>query len=141
MVPEQKRAWFIIGVFAVAVVCFLLLIPFVGAKRAVGGFGVFGLAGLTPILFRKKRDSNEVAEDERDKAIAEKATLGGGISSYTAVVLVCMITWAVFKNQGKEVIGIGVLPHIVGVALTVLFTVRSITILILYGRERTDGQN
>ena len=41
--------------------------------------------------------------------------LPGGVS-YTAVILVCMITWFICKYQGKESISIEVLPRIVVVA-------------------------
>lgn len=141
MVPEQKRAWFIVAAFGLALACFLALIPLVGVSIALAGFGVFGIGGLAPLLFRKKADPSEVELDERDKIIAQKATLGGGMSSYGAVILTCMATWEIYRSQGKQFIEIDILPLIVGCCGIVFFLARSITLLVLYGREGTDGQD
>ena len=89
MVPEQKRAWFLLAVVAVALLVGVALIPLAGVG-AWGGLGILGLVGFTPLLFRKKRGPGEVAVDERDKMILEKATLRGGMTSYLWFVLACM---------------------------------------------------
>ena len=142
MSAEQKRAWFVLGVIASALTCFLVLIPLIGMKPACGAFGLLGLTGLMPLLFRKKGDAEEVALDERDGAILAQATLLGGMTSYVAFVLACMASWFIYYMfQGETTISIHVLPMMVGVAAIVLLVVRAITILVLYGREACDGED
>ena len=64
------------------------------------------------------------------------ASLGGGMVSYLAFVLACMGTWfAVFVWQEERSVSVHVLSLITGVGAIVFFTVRSIAILVLYGRQ------
>ena len=86
MRPEQKRAWLAIVMFAVTLIVFLILLPFIGAKAAWGAFGLFGLVGLGPAVFRDKPDEAGVTEDERDKAILHMATMVGGMTDRKSVV-------------------------------------------------------
>ena len=141
MVPEQKRAWFTLAVIALAAAVFAALIPAVGVKPATGAFGLCGLLGLTPLLFRKQRDPSEVALDERDVNILRKATLLGGMSSYLAFVIACMTVWFVRMIQGEQTLSIHVLPAIVGCGAIVLLLVRAIATLALYGRGEARGQD
>ncbi len=135
MLPEQKRAWFAVAVFAVAFVCYVLLTFLVGPKPAFAASGLLGLWGLTPVLFRKKRDPAEVAFDERDTMILKKATLVGAIISYEVFYMASFVPWGVYYWQGKETISIHVLPLIAFSGGIVLMVARAIGILILYGRE------
>ena len=141
MVRQQKMAWFVIVVFILAFVNFAVLLSFQRAQVAFAGFGVFGFGGLAPLLFRKKAAPEEVDIDERDKAIAKTAALGAAMMSYGAFILTCMLTWEFCRHQGKEVVSIHVLPTIVGIGGMVFFVTWAITIVVLYGRERTDGEN
>jgi uncharacterized Tic20 family protein len=142
--PEQKRAWFVLGVFAVALTGFLLLTPLLGAG-AWGAFGVLGFWGLPPLLWLyRRRHSEEVSMDERDQLIAQKATLAGGMASYLVFVLAGMITWFVRMFRGDQMfrdrtISIHVLPLIVLCGAIALVVVRAVTTLVLYGRGASDA--
>ena len=87
---------------------------------------------ILPLLIRKKRVPGDVSEDERDKIIAERATLAGGMSSYAAVVLVCIIPQIRCWIQGEELIDVDILSCVLISGLTALFTVRSIAVLVMY---------
>ncbi len=141
MVREQKQAWCLLGLFAAAFSISTLLILLVSVKLAPLGFGVFFLGFFVPLVGRKKRDEAEVDMDERDKMIAQKATLGGAMLSMTVFMLACLITWSVYRNQNKESISIEALPLIVNAGAMTFWIVRSIMVVVLYGRERSDGQN
>ena len=141
MVREQKQAWFTIVVFLLTLITFVILLYFVRPIVAVAGFAVFGLAGLTPLLFRKKADPTEVDIDERDAGIGKTAALAGAMMSYGAFILACMILWSVCYYQGKEVVSIHTLPIIVFIGGMVLYVARAIVILVLYGREPKDVQD
>ena len=82
-----------------------------------------------------------MASDERDNAIETKALVNGGMSSYLAVLVTCVITWGTYCYQGKEVISTGSLIRVVQPSIFVFFLAYAVTILVLYGRERTDGQD
>jgi len=141
MVPEQKRAWFTLAVIALVAAVFAALVPALGVKPAAAAFGLSGLLGLTPLLFRKQRDPSEVALDERDMDILRKATLLGGMSSYLAFVIACMTVWFVRMIQGDKALSIHVLPVIVCCGGIVLLLVRAIATLVLYGRGETHGRD
>jgi len=141
MSQEQKQSVFIVLVFAASAILFAVLIPLVGMNLAPTAFGVMGLGGLAPLLFRSRRQQGEVASDERDEGIAKKATLGGAMCSYGVFIAGCLVPWTVCKEMGKEVISIHVLPWIAGAGIIVFFVARAITILVLYGREGRHGEN
>lgn len=149
MLANQKRAWFVLSVFAVALAGVLVAAPFAGLG-ALGAFGLLGLWGLIPLLFRKKRDPARVATDERDMMVLQKAALLGGMMSYMWFVSACMVLWFIhmyqdfihlyqdfgdFANFGGKTISIQVLPVIVGGGAITLTVVTAVAALILYGRE------
>ena len=141
MLLEQKQSWCIVVAFAFALAVFLVLIPLIGLKIAWGAFGLTGLGGLAPVIFRVKRKAGEVDVDERDKMIAPKATMGGVMLGLNTAIAVCMILWSVYRAQGKDAISINILPIIVFATMMVFWVARGITILILYGREPKDVQD
>lgn len=141
MRPEQKRAWLAIVMFAVTLIVFLILLPFIGAKAAWGAFGLFGLVGLGPAVFRDKPDEAGVTEDERDKAILHMATMVGGMTSYVAFVAACMSAWFIYMWNGWEEIGINYLPFVTVCGLVTLFVARAVMILVLYERGGPRERN
>jgi apolipoprotein N-acyltransferase len=138
MNAEEKSAWFIIGVSTAALIAFLILAPFLGFKAAMGSFGLFGFAGLTPLFFRKQ--PGKVVADERDRIIVRKAAVAGGMSSYLVFVAGCMAAWLIKMVRSEATIDIAVLPLLVFFGAVVLFLVRSVALLVLYRREVGYGQ-
>lgn len=142
MSQEQKIAWLVVGAFAAGVVAFLVLVAVFGKViPAFGGFGFLGFAGLGPLIFRKKRKVDVVGSDERDRMIAQKATLAGAMMSYGIFLLGCMGTWTFYHRQGQELISIYALPSIAGAGGITYYVARSIAILILYGRAKRNGED
>ena len=133
MTPEEKRAWFGLGVFGVSLVLFLILLPILGI-HAWFVFSLLGLYGLTPLLFRKKPAPNEVVEDERDRAVQFKANFGAHLSAYMVMFLACMIPWFVFRGRGQETVSINALPNVVFAGMFAFIVVRCAAIVILYRR-------
>ena len=132
---EQKQAWLVVAMFGVSVIAFAALVPLVGWKVAPCGFALFGISGLSPLIFRKKTQAGQVEADERDKKIAREATLAGGMMSYLVFILACMVPWFIYHARGAETISIHRLPMIAIIGMIVLVTTRSVTLLVLYGRE------
>ena len=69
MVIQQRVAVFNLVVALIAVVCFAALLPVLGVMAAQGTFGVLGLTGFVPLIFRGKG----AVIDERDRALHLKS--------------------------------------------------------------------
>jgi hypothetical protein len=76
-------AWYCLGVLALCFATFGILTPFIGADRAVGGFGFLGLFGFLPlfpyIVFPKEK------YDERDIAFLQRALFSGFCLGFSAI--------------------------------------------------------
>jgi hypothetical protein len=129
MNAEQKRAWVILGVGTASVAGYVALVPFVGAWAALA-FGLYGLLFLVPLIGCRQ------PADERDKSIGRRATVAGGMASYLAFLLGCQcVWWAGFAWQGREQVSVHLVQIITAFGVVVFFSVRSIVILIFYGRH------
>jgi len=140
MSRQQKQSWFVVGVFLLALSVFLVLIPVVGVSAAWGAFGLFGLTGLGPLIGRKASRPGEVVSDERDRAIAARATLIAGITAFEVCVAVCMVPWFVYMFRGNASISIHILPFVVFATGITFWLVQAVAILVLYGRETSHAQ-
>ena len=145
----QKMAVFNLIVFGIAVsaaagafIVLVLIAKFAGrgidrtCYSAVAFFGIFGIAGLAPMIFKK--DKGKVTHDERDTLIERTSALGGFAASYGFFIIACMLSWAFFKNKGTIPAGLVVFFPIGG--LIVAEVVRSTILLILYRRGQADGE-
>ena len=79
--------------------------------------------------------------DERDKMIAQKATLGGAMLSMTVFMLACLIISSIYKHQNKETLSIDALGLILNAGAMTFWIARSITVVVLYGREPKNVQD
>ena len=71
-----------------------------------------------------------------DVAINRRAALHGFVASYLAFYLCCFGTWiVVFAIKGEDLVSVHFVAQFVIVGMIVAFTVRSIAILVLYGRH------
>ena len=62
MNASQKEAWFNLVVVLSALIVVAAIVPFLG-KGAMGGFGLLGFLGLSPVFFRKRHGA-VVLDDE-----------------------------------------------------------------------------
>lgn len=138
----QKMAWFTLIVFGVGAILSGIAVTVLSLKlgfpKAYAGFafmGIFGLSGLSPVIFRKK--PGEVELDERDRMIQRRASWVGFGASYGFFGLVCMTTWFVIGPKGS--ISVNVLPQIFIGGMITMFFVHSVAILIQYGWRGKDG--
>jgi len=132
----QKIAWFnlivIVTTLALSSLAVGVLSIIVGMPKALAGLGalgIFGLMGLSPILFRQKQ--NQVPFDERDQLINYRAVLGAYSVFWLVFTGACMIPWVIIGPSGS--ISVNALPiMLVGVGIT-LELVHSMAIIIQYG--------
>jgi hypothetical protein len=135
MNAEQRRARFTVVMGVLCLVGFLVLWPVVGVIGATAAFGLFGLAGFTPLMGRRER------WDERDHAIARRATIAGAMASYLTFILLDMGTWfVVYAWHGAGTISVHLMGTYSVVGMIVLMTVRGIVQLTLY-RGCTEADN
>ena len=139
----QKMAWFMLIVMSTSLlltlIAFGILSYFFGTKIGHAGFGflgISGLAGLSPVIFKK--DKGAVAFDERDQAIHLKSAMAGFGSCYGFFCIACMGIWGTLGFRAT--ISVNVLPKILIGGMFVAMIVQSITTLIGYGRGGKDGQ-
>ena len=137
----QKMAWSVVIMtllgLILSAIAVAILYTRVGMPKAIAGFscmGIVGLAGFSPLIFRKDKG----AFDERDRAIKRRAALAGFAMSYLFVGLACMIPFEILGPKG--VISVHWLPDIfAGSFLTSAF-VWSAAILVQYGWGGIDGE-
>jgi hypothetical protein len=137
----QKMSWlmvitqgvaFLSAAIATAVLYYLFGFPV--AKSGFAFLGIAGLGGLGPIIFRK--DPGAVTCDERDRAINSTAAKAGFGASYMVFYLLCM--GILFGKGLRGTIDVDFLAIICMLAGMTAFFVHALTILILYGRDKTS---
>jgi hypothetical protein len=136
----QKISWlmvitqgvaFLSAAIATAVLYYLFGFPV--AKSGFGFLGIAGIGGLGPLIFQK--DSGTVTCDERDRAINSTAAKAGFGASYMVFYLLCM--GVMFIKGINGTIHVEVLALICMLGGMTAFFVHALTILILYGRDKT----
>jgi hypothetical protein len=143
---EQKFAWFYLGYHIFIVLSTAanksLFVPMFGNVAVlvtlVLSFVVFFVGFFRIVVFGKKQGGDKVEGDERGKILSLTATFAGAMASYGAVFLFCIITEFQFKRLGVDSVSVRTLTHtlnhLMGVVGSAFFGVRSIAVLILYGR-------
>ena len=134
----QKMAWFTLVVLALALglslaaFCVGYFVLGVPARRAAAGFGfigIMGFVGLTPILFRKDKDT--VQCDERDLMIHRKATIAAYATFWLLFVAAAMVPWFVAGPDGT--IAVNYLPWMVFGGMFIVMLVQALVTLEQYG--------
>ena len=102
-------AWYCMGVLVLTFATFAILIPFIGADRAVGSLGFLGLLGFLPalpfVVFRKEK------QDERDRLFLQRATMSGLALGWMAIFFTAgpLIFGAYVLSESGSPIPLGVL--------------------------------
>ncbi|MFC1554312.1 hypothetical protein ACFL7D_06740 [candidate division KSB1 bacterium] len=130
MVRQEKHAWFNLAVLVTAAAVFLILIPLVGVKPALGAVGLCGLWGLGPLFYRKKQDESVVVIDERDQFIQRRAVIIAHAVFWVLFVLTCMLLWWMNKDNGT--ISVEAFPMMAFGGFIIVTVVQSLATLIMY---------
>lgn len=134
MNAEQKQAWLAVITGIICILGYAALVPFVGFGPATAVMAIYAINGLTPLIWKPGN------HDERDIAILQRATLAGGIASYMAFIIGTMGIWAiVFAWHRQNLVSVHALPTLAIFGMIVLFFVRSIVVLVLYGKHVEGG--
>jgi hypothetical protein len=130
----QKWAWYNLAVVGLTVAVVGALLPVLG-PGAHGGFGLLGLLGFGPLLFRRRRDG--VVWDERDEAIRRRAVAVAFAVFWLAFVAVCVGLPAFYGWEGRVPVGLVQASVFAGVAL--IYGVMSVATLVQYRGGPVDG--
>ncbi len=137
MSRQERLAWFNLGVLFLTLLGFVVAIPFLGVKAATGAFGLVGLWGIGPFLYRRKDRQGNVIADERDYSIQSKAVIIGYAIFWIAFVSGNMIVWAAYREKGS--IPADILPIFVLAGFAVFVLTRSIATLVQYRAGGSSG--
>jgi uncharacterized membrane protein (DUF485 family) len=143
---EQKFAWFFLGYYAFIALSSaankFLFVPLFGdvvvLVTVILSFVIFFAGFFLIVVFGRKPAGDKVEGDERGTILSLKATFAGAMASYGAVFLFCFFTEFQFKRLGVDSVSVRTLTHtlnhLMGIVGFAFFGVRSIAVLILYGR-------
>ncbi len=134
MNASQKEAWFNLVVVLSTLVMVTALVPFLG-KGAMGGFGLLGFLGLSPVFFRKRPGA--VVLDERDSQIRLRSQFCAHLVFWLLFVLAAMSAPAVYGWDGS--VPVAMVMASVFCGMIVLSAVASLATLIQYGRGGHDA--
>lgn len=116
-----------------------VLTAVVGMPRALAGLGllaILGLMGLSPVLFRGKR--NQVGFDERDELINYRAVLVAYSVFWPLFTAACMVPWFIIGFRGS--VPVWFLPVMLGGVGVTLTLVHSVVILVQYGWRNRENE-
>lgn len=136
MTPLYKEGLYWLILLAVTTVAYGVAAIFVGPVPASGTFGLLGLAGLQPLLYRKRRQA--VVWDERDTLISHRALIAAYSIFWLAFTLGVMGVWGVFFFRRQEMISVHVLPQIVFGGTIIFLTTRAVAIVVQYHLQNAD---
>ena len=138
MNKAQKCAWFNLVLTLVMVVlhsaAFLMIATMGYVPRTlntIGFFVVFGLIGISAVIFKRKQKFSEVEFDERDKFINKRVLVVDYFFIWFILITCCVIFWHYLGPEGTvRVYALCALLY--GLFLAAMI-VHSLTTIILYG--------
>ena len=140
----QKIAWFNVIVIAVvsAITAATIAVLYFkyGFPKALAGLGLLGFMGflgLSPFLFRQKKDKVEF--DERDMLIHYRSIVAAYSIFFPVFTAACMIPWFIFGS--KTSVSLVILPIMLGFFGIFLVLVQSIAALIQYSWKEKGGKS
>ncbi len=96
----EKVAWTELIVSVMATLVVMVLYPWMG-NAALGGFGLLGLLGITPLFLRRR--GNQVVRDERDLEIEKLASWFGFGTAWILLMLSMTAITLWYMRQERDV--------------------------------------
>ena len=133
-VPE-KQAWFILMVFAVTMVLFGGSTLIFGRQEGMLGIlGFYGLTGGVVLIGRSVKKDGKIIRDERDVAIERTADLIGYSFFWIILVITTMMPFFIYGAEHVVSVRAGSLTFTIFIALMIVYTIRSVAVIIQYRR-------
>ncbi|MFC1739492.1 hypothetical protein ACFL1G_10670 [Planctomycetota bacterium] len=150
MNKTQEEAWISLFLVAPAVVicgalaiglAYVQALPLAFLLIQFAAFNVFlGFLGFTPFITNKiLKKRKRIIFDERDKIINKRAAFVSFGVVWLYFVIACITVWWMFGPQGS--VSVNLLPAILISGLIVIIIVRSVAVLVQYGRGGKGEKN
>ncbi len=124
----EKVAWTELIVSVLATIVVLGLYPWMG-NAALGGFGVLGLLGITPLFLRKR--GNQVVRDERDVEI-EKRSSWFGFGTAWVVMMISLAAVTMWHSHLQRDVPTGLLSVLIWTQFALCYAIKGVTALVQY---------
>ena len=128
MNAKEKVAWTELLVSLAAAIVVLTLYPWMG-QRALGGFGLLGLLGITPLFLRKR--GNQVVSDERDQEI-EKRSSWFGFGTGWLVMIMSLAAITMWHVDQRRDVPTGLLNALIWTQFALCYAIKGATALLQY---------
>lgn len=132
MTMQQKVAWYELAVTGATLVMVGGLWPLLG-RGAMGGFGLLGFLGFSPLFLTRARRRGEVTWDEHEQQIFTRAFQFAFPIFWLFLTAACLGPFYLKHMRGT--ISIHVLPAILLGSILVLNLAKAIAILVQYRLE------
>ena len=126
----------ILAAIAIAVLFFVIGLPWSKAQAGLAFLAIAGFGGLAPLIFKK--DPGKVTCDERDRLINNRAAIAAFALAYLVTGLACMLPFFILGPDST--ISVTWLPDIFMAAGLTAFFVHSVAILVQYGWKGKDNE-
>lgn len=124
----EKVAWTELIVSVLAIVVVFALYPWLG-NAALGGFGLLGLLGITPLFLRKR--GNQIVSDERDREI-EKHSSWFGFGTAWIVMLLSLVIVTMWHSHQQRDVPTGLLSVMIWAQFALCYAINGAMSLIQY---------
>ncbi len=124
MSAQQKSAWYSLGIGLLTVIAYSVLRLAAGADVAPAAMSILALTVLVPRAF-------PVTPDERERQIARRGEVLGGLAAYLFLVVTGMLIWLTHFRLEPPVVDVSVLPVLIMGAWVAMLIVRSLAVLAL----------
>lgn len=128
MNASEKVAWTELIVSVMAAVVVLSLYPWIG-NAALGGFGLLGLLGITPLFLRKR--GNQIVSDERDQEI-EKRSSWFGFGTAWVTMLISLVAVTMWHSYQQLDVPTGLLTALIWAQFALCYAIKGAMSLIQY---------
>jgi hypothetical protein len=130
---QEKMAVFITVVCFITIITYLILMSIMGPYSAMRAFGILGILGITPFIYRKFSKKGRTLLDERDVSIRKKAASIAFRLFWILFVFSSLFLYYLYQDSG--VITIHVFPLLIFIGVMIISVTWSVSILILYHRD------
>lgn len=124
MSAQQKSAWYSLGIGLLTVIAYGALRLAAGADVAPAAMSILALTAFVPRAF-------PVTPDERERQIARRGEVLGGLAAYLFLVVTGMLIWLTHFRLKPPVVDVSVLPVLITGAWVAMLVVRSLAVLVL----------
>ena len=124
----EKVAWTELTVSASATIVVLAMYPWMG-NAAMGGFGLLGFLGITPLFLRQR--GNQVVRDERDVEI-EKLSSWFGFGTAWVLLMISMVVITMWHSHLQRDVPTGLLSALIWTQFALCYAIKGATTLIQY---------